>query len=265
MWPVQVTTRSGLDLQPAISLTGDAIAYVSDRTGAFEIYVRAMDGTAVDTPLTSDGAQNVQPAWSPDGRYIAYHSYKNGGVWVMPARGGVPRQVASQGSNPAWAPDGLRIAFQSDEHVDVTPSAWSAQAGSTLWIVDRDGTNLKPLTSSGNPVGGHASPAWSHDGRFIAFSVFEGALDNGLWLLMLESGEVRPLARGPGLYELVFAPDDRALYAAGGEAFIMRLGFDPKTAAASNERELIPIAGVPGVRGLSLPPMDGRSRSQDLR
>jgi Tol biopolymer transport system component len=252
MWPRQITTRSGLELHPAISPTGDAIAYVSDRTGALEIFVRALDDTAVDTALTSDGAQNVQPAWSPDGRLIAYHSYTHGGIWVIPARGGVPRQIATEGSNPAWAPDGLRIAFQSDEPADVTPSSWGAQLGSTLWLVDVDGTHLRPLTTIGRPAGGHAAPAWSRDARFVAFTVFEGAIDNGVWLVAVDSGEVVPLARGPGLYELVFAGDNRSIYAAGGEAFVMRIGWDPVTGAATGDRELIPVAGVPGVRGLSI-------------
>jgi Tol biopolymer transport system component/DNA-binding winged helix-turn-helix (wHTH) protein len=251
-WPVQVTTRSGLELQPALSPAGDAIAYVSDRTGTLEIYVRALHGTAVDTPLTADGQQNVQPAWSPDGRFIAYHSYSQGGVWVVPARGGVPRQLAPQGSNPVWAPDGRRVAFQSDEHADVTPSAWGAQAGSTLWVVDADGTQPKPLTTGGHPIGGHAAPAWSRSGRYIAFAVFEGALQNGVWLLDVRTGDIRQLIRGPGLYELVFAPDDSAIYIAGGHAFIVRLPFDPTTGTAAGERQLIPIAGVPGVRGLSI-------------
>ena len=66
-WPVQVTTHAGLDMHPALSPQGDAIAFVSDRSGAFEIYVRSLGGGSAETPLTSDGGQNVQPAWSPDG------------------------------------------------------------------------------------------------------------------------------------------------------------------------------------------------------
>ena len=182
-WPVQITARDGLDLHPALSPQGDAVAYVSDRTGAFEIYVRALSGTATDTPLTTDGSQNVQPTWSPDGHFVAYHSYRRGGIWVVPARGGVPRQIAASGSNPAWSPDGSRIAYQSDEHADVTPTAWLAQAGSTIWIVDADGANARQVTQLGNPVGGHASPAWNRDGRFLAFSVFEAGQDSGVWLL----------------------------------------------------------------------------------
>ena len=65
------------------------------------------------------------------------------------------------------------------------------------------------------------------------------------------------LERGGGLYELVFAPDGSALYVAGGEAAIIRLPFDQETGAIRGARELMPVAGVPGVRGLTISP-DGR-------
>jgi Tol biopolymer transport system component/DNA-binding winged helix-turn-helix (wHTH) protein len=256
-WPVQLTTHPGLDLHPSLSPQGDAIAYVSDRSGAFEIYVRGLTGTATETPLTNDQGHNVQPAWSPDGRFIAYHSSRHGGVWVIPARGGIARQVAATGSKPAWSPDNRRIAYQSDEHIDVTPSAFGAQSGSTIWVVGADGQDARQVTRAGDPVGGHAAPAWSHDGRYLAFTLFEGGPDNGVWLLTLTSGETRPLARGPGLYDVVFAPDDTALYASGGEALLVRIPFNADRPSDTARREVIPVPGVPGVRGVSVSP-DGR-------
>jgi Tol biopolymer transport system component/DNA-binding winged helix-turn-helix (wHTH) protein len=256
-WPVQLTTHPGLDLHPSLSPQGDALAYVSDRSGAFEIYVRGLTGTATETPLTHDQGHNVQPAWSPDGRFIAYHSSRRGGIWVIPARGGIPRQVAATGSKPAWSPDNRRIAYQSDEHIDVTPSAFGAQSGSTIWVVGADGQDARQVTRAGEPVGGHAAPAWSHDGRYLAFTLFEGGADNGVWLLTLTSGETRPLARGPGLYDVVFAPDDTALYASGGEALLVRIPFNADRPSDTARREVIPVPGVPGVRGVSVSP-DGR-------
>ncbi len=78
-----------------------------------------LGGGSAETPLTSDGGQNVQPAWSPDGKLIAYHSLRHGGIWVIAARGGTPKQLTTIGARPAWSPDGRRIAYQSDEHGDV--------------------------------------------------------------------------------------------------------------------------------------------------
>jgi Tol biopolymer transport system component/DNA-binding winged helix-turn-helix (wHTH) protein len=256
-WPVQITTNAGLDLHPAFSPHGDAVAYVSDRSGALEISVRGLSGAATETALTDNGGQNVQPAWSPDGRLLAFHSARDGGIWVIPARGGVAKQLVPAGSDPAWSPHGTRIAFKSDEHADVTPGAFGAQSGSVLWMVDADGGNARQLTEPGRPLGGHASPTWMGDGRHLAFTVFEGGDNNGIWLLDLDTREPRMLVGGPGLYELAFAPDDSALYAAGGEPLVVRLPFDPTTGRVTGPRELIPVPGVAGVRGLSVS-SDGR-------
>lgn len=252
--PVQFTTHAGLDLHPALSPLGDALAFASDRSGAFELYVRALGGSAADMALTRDGGQNVQPAWSPDGRWLAYHSSGRGGIWVMAARGGAPRQLVAEGANPAWSPDGRRLVFQSDEFADATPSGYGAQSGSTLWTMAADGSDRQPLTREGQPLGGHALPAWTPDGRFVAFMVFDGGASSGLWLTDASGGEPRPLEIGRGLYEFAFAPDGRAIYAAGGAARLVRVPFDPERGVTTGPRELVPVPGVPGVRGLSVAP-----------
>ena len=252
-WPVQLTNHAGLEVQPDLSPLGDAVAYASDRSGAFEIYVRALgSGAARDTAITSDGGHNFQPAWSPDGRFLAYHSSRDGGIWVVQSRGGIARQVAAVGSKPAWSPDGRRIAFQSDEQLVATPTAFGAQHGSTLWIVDAGGGGLRQLTRTGEPSGGHSAPAWSPDGRHLAFTVFEGGRDDGVWILSLDTLATRPLVRRSGLFELAFAPDGSALYVTSGEAAILRLPFDAAAGVVQEPYATIPVAGVPGVRGMSV-------------
>lgn len=251
-WPVQLTTHPGLDLTPALSPRGDALAFASDRSGAIEIYVRPLSDGGADLPLTSDGGHNVQPAWSPDGTMLAYHSVGRGGIWVMPARGGAARQVVAEGSNPAWSPDGRSIAYQTDEHTDITPSAFGAQAGSTLAIAAIDGTGARLLTRAGTPLGGHASPTWSPDGRFVGFTTFDGGADTGAWIVAVADGRTARLTESTRVYELAFAPDGSALYAAGGEALVYRIPFDAARGVAPGPIEPLPIAGVPGVRGLSL-------------
>ncbi|MGE3275047.1 MAG: winged helix-turn-helix domain-containing protein [Vicinamibacterales bacterium] len=255
--PEQLTTAAGLELQPSVSPDGRAMAYVSATTGHFEIYVRQLDDAGLPTPLTRDGAHNVQPAWSPDGQRIAYHSYARGGVWVVPARGGTPRQVVAAGSHPAWSPDSRRIAYQSDEFTDVTPSAHVAQGGSTIWIVDADGRGAAPLTTA-SLGGGHGAPAWSPDGRFLVFTVIDGGARSGLWTVEVSSGRTAQLTSGGWAYEAAWLPAGNAVVATGGDPVIWRLGVDPVSGTAVGRARAIAVPGVPGVRGLSVAP-DGET------
>ncbi|MGE3190041.1 MAG: winged helix-turn-helix domain-containing protein, partial [Vicinamibacterales bacterium] len=254
--PEQLTTAQGLEMQPAIAPDGRSLAYVSAASGHFEIYVRQLDDAAVPVPLTSDGGHNVQPAWSPDGQRIAYHSYVRGGIWVVPAREGVPRQVVAAGSNPAWSPDGRRIAYQSDEFTDVTPSARVAQGGSTIWVVDEDGSRAAPLTT--DLPGGHGAPAWSPDGGFLVFTVVDAGAESGIWTASVPGGHTEQVTSGGWAFEAAWLPSGRAIVATGGDPVIWRVPVDPASGRAAGRPQPIAVPGVPGVRGLSVAP-DGSS------
>src|SRR3954468_272990 len=108
---VQVTFSSGLDVFPDFSPDGNSIAYSSDATGNFEIYVRPLSAQSKELQITSDGYANVEPAYSPDGQWIAYHSRSRNGIWIIPVSGGVARRLTDFGSHPSWSHDGTRIAF----------------------------------------------------------------------------------------------------------------------------------------------------------
>src|SRR5688500_16894983 len=100
------TTGSHSYSFPSISPDGRTLAYSSDRDGLMEIYTSGLTAGGRETPLTSDGGQNLFADWSPDGQWIAYHSRKKGGIWIIPPGGGEARQVVDFGSQPAWTPDG---------------------------------------------------------------------------------------------------------------------------------------------------------------
>ncbi|HUK62859.1 MAG TPA: hypothetical protein VLV15_05985, partial [Dongiaceae bacterium] len=95
---------------PSRSPDGASIAFAAlGRIWRYDIKRHAV------RPLTPRGLRTSSPAWSPDGRWIAYVSWRDsvgGHLWKMPAGGGTPQRlttVPSQYLNPAWSRDGTRL------------------------------------------------------------------------------------------------------------------------------------------------------------
>lgn len=245
----QVTSSPGLDDYPSISPDGKNVAYCSDHTGSFEIYVRSLVPGAKEIQLTSDGQQNFEPAWSPDGQQIAYYSKLKGGIWTMPASGGQPKQLTEFGSAPAWSPDGATIAFQSNPLIDLGAGAVSAQSPSTLWTIPAAGGEPKQITRQGDPPGGHGTPGWSPDGKWIVFAA--GNYSNySTWVISLPGGQrhlIAPESR-PGC----FAADGNSILFVS-DARVSQIPFNPRTGETTGKPVTIEgIAGFPAfVRRLS--------------
>ncbi len=104
--PQRLTHAGSYNVTPAWSPKGDKIAYARSG-GGFQIYSINPDGSG-DTQLTTVG-NNENPSWSPDGRFITFHSTRDGGdgIYVMRADGsGQIRVSTGKGSTsqPAWSP-----------------------------------------------------------------------------------------------------------------------------------------------------------------
>lgn len=203
----KITYSPGLDIYPAISPDGNSVVYSSDQSGSFEIHVKQLVPGTREIQLTSDGKQNLEPAWSPDGRLIAYYSRDRGGIWVMPALGGVARQINEFGSHPAWSRDGSMIAFQSEPLSDLLGSHMT----STIWIVSSQGGNAKPITQVGNPPGGHGVPSWSPDGKRIVFVSREIAAA-ALCTVSIEGAGLKQITKSRNIYDPIYSPDGQYIY-----------------------------------------------------
>jgi len=150
----RLTDAITLDYKPAWSPDGTKIAFQSNRDGNNEIYVMNADGSGV-TRLTNDPGQDIEPAWSPDGSQLAFSSTRRGSrdIWLMNADGSnlslTVAGSAASAVSPAWSPDGAQIVFAS------LCSRCTPQT-SDLYIINRDGTGLRRLTTDADA--GH--PSW---------------------------------------------------------------------------------------------------------
>ncbi|HEX5611391.1 MAG TPA: Tol-Pal system beta propeller repeat protein TolB [Burkholderiales bacterium] len=140
------------------------IAYVVKRGNRFELQIADADGAGEETALASF-EPIISPAWSPDGRRLAYVSFENKKpvVYVHSLLDGKRHVVANfKGSNsaPAWSPDGSRLAV-----------ALSRDGGSQIFLIGADGSGLRRLT---NTSGIDTEPVFSPDGQSIYFTSDRG-------------------------------------------------------------------------------------------
>lgn len=219
---VQLTTDPGLELDPDVDPTGQRMAWSSDRTGSFELYIGSMGADGGERQLTANGEMNFQPSFSPDGRRIAYHSVRRGGLWVIDAAGGEPTRLTDFGSHPAWSPRGDQIVFQSEQNVEMSANAGHAMPPSTLWLVNPEGGEPRRLTEPGEPEGGHGAPEWWPDGRRVVFAASNRRWSS-VYSVELDSGEIRQLVQGaPAAFDPVIYRDGKTLLfsaVTGGESY----------------------------------------------
>jgi Tol biopolymer transport system component/DNA-binding winged helix-turn-helix (wHTH) protein len=214
--PEQVTAGKSYDGFLSFAPDGKSVTFASDRSGALEIYVQSAAAGSTATALTTNGRHSVQPAWSPDGQFIAYHEIAGNGIWVVPSRGGVARKVSDFGANPSWSADGRRIAFQS---LPVTSLEGFGVPGalSTIWLADAFGSSDPiQLTKPGEPAGPHLAPHWLQDGNHLLFAAISSETFGGgtsLWNIDVQSRQRRQVLSDKRLTpDYAIAPNGRAVY-----------------------------------------------------
>lgn len=274
----QLTSQGGEELFPSLSPDGRSFVFTSRESGNWDIYLQRIGEANPTNLTEGSLVHDVQGVFSPDGGSIAFRSDRDGGgIFLMDTAGRSVRRIADMGYHPAWSPDGREIAYGVDDfdepgsrtivpselwrvdvatgekrfvtNSDAVQPRWSPtgsriafwginSAGQRdVYTVPADGGEVVPVT---NDTATDWNPVWSPDGRTLYFlSDRDGSMN--LWQVAIDErtgrvdGEPEAI-RIPAKYSkfLQFSPDGtNFLYVqTTNYTNLLRVAFDPRTETA---------------------------------
>jgi eukaryotic-like serine/threonine-protein kinase len=201
---------------PAFSPDGKTVAFSWDGEDGSnrDIYVKLVDA-GNPLRLTTDPAVDIYPAWSPDGRFIAFGRIdaKHTQLLTVPALGGPERKLVEISSfgppslwlAPSWHPSGKSIAFAN--------SPEGERPG--IFRLDLESGQQQRLTTAPAAVLYDSMPAFSPDGKTLAFFRYRSTVSGDIMLLSMENGSLRNLPASSLPSGLAWMPDGRSLLLGG--------------------------------------------------
>ena len=141
--PKVAASSTRWELYPSLSSKGQRIAYASDRSGSYEIWVSDIDGGSPRRLTDFGGPLTSAPSWSPDDSRLAFDARPDGhaDIFVIDPAGGVPLRLTDDPADdlaPSWSIDGLWVLFASNRG-----GKWQ------VWRARSDGSEVEQLTRKG--------------------------------------------------------------------------------------------------------------------
>jgi TolB protein len=176
------------DITPAISPDGQTVAFASNRSGYWDIYLMDL-GSGGISRLTDTLDYEAAPSWSPDNKWLVYEAYLDNNLELVIQSVESPGEVLRLTNNPAgdfspaWSPQGRQIAFVSNQSGE-----------DEIWLAELDnGEDQRFMNLSQDSASKDTHPAWSPDGSSLAWV---GEQD-GMRILYIQeirsSGEATPI------------------------------------------------------------------------
>jgi Tol biopolymer transport system component len=262
-----LTSFTGSELDSRISPDGKQVVYTWDgeREDNFDIYVQLI-GPGSPLRLTMDPADDFSPAWSPDGRSIAFVrdteslGKRRWQVYIVPAMGGVERPVAEvavlswrnkgfTGPYLTWTPDGKSLVVTGRGAPGEPPG---------LFLLSIDSGQRRRITAPPFQIFGDVGPSFSPDGRSLAFRRVIAWGISDIHVMRMDAGlsgggETRSLTDKAFASSPTWTPDGReVVYAEGpfGNPRLWRVASDgsgrPRQIAAAGEGAEFPSISAGG-------------------
>jgi dipeptidyl aminopeptidase/acylaminoacyl peptidase len=188
----------------AFSPDGSEVAYSTNISGQFNLWRQSSDGGYPHQLTTFEDRTVREIAWSPDGQTILFTADRDGDefhqLYLMPARGGWPRQVTNAGAvqhylaTEPWSPNGRTISYAGNDREPADQD-----------VVLRDVAGGE----AGRPLAGDATyfpVAWSPDGRRLTAVEYRSNTDSDVHLVSLDDGSTRVLTAHEGEVRYVAGP-----------------------------------------------------------
>ncbi len=191
---------------PSWSPDGQQIVFQAKVDEQYDIHVLHRPSGRI-RKLTDTSEDEVHPVWSPDGSTIAFRrrGVVSDQIWLIDSEGGKPRkfphEVPSLG-NLSWSPDGSQVVFCAPQWLldpgAPPPDPTALETDSSVYISKADGTEARMVIE----LDGIATvPAWSPDGRHLAFSLSTEATSfsgHQIYTCSVDGAELTQLTNAPG-------------------------------------------------------------------
>lgn len=233
----QLTDSPWIEGYPSLSPDGKNIIFASDANNDRNIYLQRVGGKNLTNLTPNSKESDTMPAYSSDGKYIAFRSERNPpGIYVMEETGENVRRISDIGFHPSWSADGKKVVVSDKASAVHTVHT---VPNSSLWSIDVQTGEKQKLETKGDAIMPNCSP----NGNRIAFwYVAEGKLPN-IATIPAEGGEPVVIADSDASdWNPIWSRDGNYLYFTSdrkGSMNVWRVPVDEKTGAQLGEPESV--------------------------